>query len=204
MGQPGYCCASGQSCAWDDAGHVACCASGSTCSGSAYVGAAAGQGGYEAQAQQGCGGCQGQQGQGQGCGACQQYPQQQTTTVYQPQQQQTDYNNAAGGAVLPIVPVTKATVLESYTTPQYTLPTITTAFSLPTTTTIIGGVVGGAVALTTSVPVGQACGAGGYTTLTQANVGAPVTTVGCYVIFNSGVDGGREKGWGKVGWLGVL
>ena len=36
MGQSQYCCETGQSCAWDDAGKVACCASGYTCQGSAY------------------------------------------------------------------------------------------------------------------------------------------------------------------------
>lgn len=41
MGQPGYCCASGQSCAWDNSGQLACCLQGTTCSGS--VGAAQGQ-----------------------------------------------------------------------------------------------------------------------------------------------------------------
>lgn len=40
LGQPSYCCASGQSCAWDNAGQLACCAQGMTCTGTA---AAAGQ-----------------------------------------------------------------------------------------------------------------------------------------------------------------
>lgn len=40
LGQPSYCCASGQACAWDNAGQLACCAQGMTCTGTA---AAAGQ-----------------------------------------------------------------------------------------------------------------------------------------------------------------
>ena len=56
---------------------------------------------------------------------------------------------------------------------------------------------GGGVKVTTVVPVDQACGGGGYTTLTQANVGAPVKTVGCYVIFEAGA--GRVGGLAQVG-----
>lgn len=33
-GEAGYCCSSGQACAWDDAGQPACCAHGITCGGS--------------------------------------------------------------------------------------------------------------------------------------------------------------------------
>ena len=98
--------------------------------------------------------------------------------------------------------MTKATVLESYTSPpapvttyysQYSQPTYTP----PTTTTVIGAA--GGVLVTTSVPANQACGPAGYTTLTEANVGAPVRTVGCYVIFNSG-GGRRARRSGDGSW----
>lgn len=166
MGQPGYCCAAGQSCAWDDAGKVACCASGSSCRGSAY-------------------------GQGAGAGAGQYYPSstsswypQPTTTVYQAQSQgcncvsATTYN---GGGVVPIVPVTVATVLTPSTTTYYQVPTSTYSQYTQTTTTTTSGVVVAAVATANNA----AC-PNGYKTLTEANVGAPVRTVGCNVIFNSG------------------
>ena len=41
MGQPSYCCASGQSCALDDQGQLACCSQGRICTGN--IGAVAGQ-----------------------------------------------------------------------------------------------------------------------------------------------------------------
>ncbi|KAL6720099.1 hypothetical protein ACLMJK_002020 [Lecanora helva] len=114
MGQPNYCCASGQSCAWDDGGKVACCASGTTCQGSAY-----GSGEYN---------------QGAGAGAGQYYtsstsswyPQQQTTTVYQSQAQDCNCDTTTNyGNVAPIVPVTVATVLTPSTTRYYNPPVST-------------------------------------------------------------------------------
>lgn len=64
MAQPNYCCAQGQSCAWDDAGKVACCASGGSCQGTAaYSGGNQGQyytsptPTYQQQCGGGCCGC---------------------------------------------------------------------------------------------------------------------------------------------------
>lgn len=82
--------------------------------------------------------------------------------------------------------------------------------SVPTTTNNVPAtpvVAGGGVKVTTVVPVDQACGGGGYTTLTQANVGAPVRTVGCYVIFEAagskvGVGVGRLMWRVVLGWVG--
>ena len=37
IGQPSYCCASGHSCAWDNAGQLACCPQGTTCTGNVGV-----------------------------------------------------------------------------------------------------------------------------------------------------------------------
>ena len=199
-GGSGYCCASGQSCAWDDGGSVACCPSGGNCQGTA-----GGAGQYQ---QQGCdGGCCNNGGCGGGCGYnnC---PQQDTATVYQ-QPQTTDYNG--GGAVVPIVPINSATLLSP--TPTYhnydnQLPATTT---VPPQTVVAGGVVGGGdVRVTTTVGVGAACGGGGYTTLTKANVGAAVTTVGCYIIFEAGASGrwgggGLGGGWGWMWvWVGAM
>ena len=203
MGQGGYCCAAGQSCEWDDAGHVACCATGTTCHGTPYSGAAA-NGQYQAPA---CNTCQAQ------CSTCQ--AQQQTTTVYQQAASPTynNYNNnnnnnngGGGGAVVPIVPVTRATVLDSYTPSPFTTTTTYPSYSQPSTTTYtppltttIAGAAGGVI-VTTRLPVGQACGGGTYTTLTEANVGTPVRTVGCYVIFNS--EGMRTRdGRGAMWWV---
>ena len=164
MGQPGYCCASGQSCAWDDGGKVACCASGMSCQGTAYS-----SGAYS---------------NGAGAGAGQYYtpsstwyPQQQTTTVYQ--SQQCGNCNCPGctttyGNVVPIVPVTAATVL---TTSYYNPPTST--YYAQTTQAVA------------EVTTNAAC-PGGYTTVTEANVGAPTRTVGCTVIIDSRATKSKE------------
>ena len=175
MGQPNYCCGLGQFCAWDDAGKVACCASGSTCSGSAYgAGASAGAWQYQYYSS-----------------PTSYYQQEQTTTVYQSQSQgcncesTTNYGN---GNVVPILPVTVATVLTPVaptTTSYYTPPTVTYYPSTITTTPV-------AEVVTTT---NGAC-PGGYTTLTEANVGASVRTVGCQVIFESGARRGRSGGRG--------
>lgn len=201
MGQPSYCCNSGHSCEWDDAGHVACCASGTSCQGSAY-GAGAGAGAYQAppsstwypqqQEQtttvyQGCNNQCGNQGCNQ-CGnqACNQCGQQ---ACNNPCPQPTPTYNAPAGGVVPIVPVTVATPLVPTTSYQQYVPT--------TTTTVVGGAAAAAN--------NQACPTG-YETLTQANVGAPVRTVGCFVIYDSGGVRGGRGGWGRgvLGWgLGV-
>lgn len=178
MGQPNYCCASGQSCAWDDGGKVACCASGYSCQGSAY-GQSAGAGA----------------GQYYSSSSSSWYQQEQTTTIYQAESQgcncesTTNYN---GGGVVPIVPVTVATVLTPSTTTYYQVPTSTYSAYTQTTTTTPGAVVA-----EVSTSNNAACPSG-YKTVTEANVGAPVRTVGCNVIINSGasnVQGDlRERG----------
>ena len=164
MGQSNYCCASGQSCAWDDGGKVACCASGMNCQGTPYS-----SGAYN---------------QGAGAGAGQYYasstsswyPQQQTTTVYQSQNENCNCETTSNyGNVVPIVPVTAATILTSYT------PT-TTSYYNPPVSTYYASTTPAAQAVTVS---NAAC-PGGYTTVTEANVGAPVRTVGCNVIIDSG------------------
>ncbi len=144
MGQGQYCCGTGQSCAWDDgnlltlypakrrwsadslnvAGKVACCASGSSCQGSPYGGQSAAAGQYYTPSST-------------------YQPQPQTTTVYQAQSTTgcgcettvtSQYNN-----VVPVVPVTKATLLTSYTpatTTVYSQYPSTATYAAPTTTTV--------------------------------------------------------------------
>ena len=108
MNQPSYCCNTGTTCEWDDAGHVACCASGYTCQGSPYSpGASEGQ--YQPQAET------------------------QTTTVYQTPPAQS----SAIGNVVPIVPVTEATVLTPAPAPEPTYKTTTVYQELPSTTTVV-------------------------------------------------------------------
>ena len=166
MGQPNYCCASGQSCAWDDGGKVACCASGITCQGTAYS-----SGAYS---------------QGAGAGAGQYYtstpsswyPQQQTTTVYQSPSEHCNCEPTTNYAY--VAPVVTATVVNSY-------PPTTTSYYNPPTSTYY--------ATTTPVAAEETTNAAcpkGYTTVTEANVGAPMRTVGCNVIINSGTT--KSKG----------
>ena len=87
-------------------------------------------------------------------------------------QQQNDCNcettTTPAPNVLPVVPV--ATV---------TTPTYDTYLQTVTTT-----VAGAAAAATDACPTG-------YSTVTQANVGQPTRTVGCYVIIDSGADKSR-------------
>ena len=157
MGQSQYCCGTGQSCAWDDAGKVACCASGYNCQGSAYSSNA---------------------------GAAGQYYTSSTTTVYQ-----SPNCNCGSSTVVPIVPVTVATVVSPKTTSYYNPPTST--YYPPTTTTTY------APYITTTTAVGgqqaevNTCSRG-YTTLVEANVGTPTRVVNCYVIINEG--GKRAQG----------
>lgn len=135
MGQSGYCCGNGQSCAWDNAGQLACCAVGMTCQGNV---AAAGQ--Y-------------------------QQPQAvtQTTTLYKSQQSNcgcettTTPNVIVAPAV--VVPPTTTTTVVQYSAPT-TSPTTSYSYTSIITTPV-------AVAAT-----GGNC-AGGYTTITEANVGQP-------------------------------
>ena len=146
IGQPSYCCASGQSCAWDNSGQLACCAHGTTCSGNA--GAAQGQ--YTEQVVQ------------------------QTQTVYRTAPQNDCGCETTSSSptvnVLPVLPI-------SNTVTTSTLPP-----SLRTiTTTIITPAAGAAVVTNNNCP-------NGYSTITEANVGAPTRVVGCYVIVDSGVE----------------
>lgn len=167
MGQPGYCCGSGYSCAWDNGGKVACCASGNTCQGGASGGSAGA-------------------GQGQYYTSSPYYPPQQTTTIYQQQSEDCHCQSQTYGNVVPIVPVTVATLSTSYTpstTTTYVAPT-TTLYQSTTTTALLAA---GAVQQTTS---DTSCPRG-YTTLTEANVGIPTRTVGCQVIINGAVRMGR-------------
>lgn len=135
MGQSGYCCGNGQSCAWDSAGQLACCAVGMTCQGNV---AAAGQ--YQ-QPQAGT----------------------QTTTLYRSQRsscacETTTTPNVNVAPAVIVAPTTTTTVV------QYSAPTTTPVSSYLYTSIITTPV---AVAAT-----GGNC-AGGYTTLTEANVGQP-------------------------------
>lgn len=136
MGQSQYCCGAGASCAWDDSGKVACCPSGFNCQGSAYgsSAAAAGAGQYYTSSST-----------WQPSSTWQQ--QEQTTTVYQGGgasdcQCEGSTTNYQGGNVVPIVPVTQATVLTSYTP-------VTTAYAQYPTTTTVQPVEGNAVASST-------------------------------------------------------
>jgi len=106
------------------------------------------------------------------------------------------------GNVVPIVPVTVATVLTSHTptTTIYYVPPTSTYYSVTTTTTPF---VAGAVKETTTV---GNC-PNGYSTFVEANVGAPTRTVGCQVIINSGtkvVEGRMRNGVFVLGVLWLL
>ena len=179
MGQPLYCCGSGYSCGWDDGGKVACCASGSTCQGSAYgAGAPAAAGQYYTSSSY--------------------YAPAQTTTVYQPQSQNCNCRSTpvGNGNVVPIVPVTVATVLTPSTTSYYVSPT-STYYQVTTTTTP-----GAAAAVQQTTTVGSC--PNGYSTFVEANVGAPTRTVGCQVIINGGTKLGNSGVRNGVLMLGVL
>ena len=161
MGQSQYCCASGQSCAWDDAGKVACCASGYTCQGSAYSSNAGAAGQYYTSSSSTWNQAE------------------QTTTVYESASQECNCQSSTTLNVVPIVPVTEATVVSYYS------PTTTSYSPYTTTTTAIGG-------QEAEVTSSGSCSRG-YTTIVEANVGAPTRTVGCYIIIN---DGGKRT-WGQ-------
>ena len=179
MGQGQYCCGAGQSCAWDDSGHVACCASGSNCQGSPYGGAGAGAGAYN------------YQGGSSSSSYYQVTPI--TTTVFTGQTncncQSTPTNN---NNVVPVVPV--STPPATITTSYYVVPTSTYYPASATTTTTVPGQGQGQV--TEVVPASGnnnnngvpstkgliACAT--VSTITEANVGQPVRTVGCLIIIN--------------------
>lgn len=142
MGQPSYCCGSGQYCAWDNSGQLACCPDGTTCSGN--VGAVAGQ--YTQQ------------------------PVQQTQIVYQTTPQ--NHCGCCGCAVTSSTPVVNVLPVVPLTTSPIHPQTITTVTATP---------VAGAVVASNACP-------NGYSTVTNANVGAPTRTVGCFVIIDSGAE----------------
>ena len=179
MGQSQYCCASGQSCAWDDTGKVACCASGYTCYGSAYSSSAVAAGQYYTS------------------------PSGQTTTVYESASPNCNCHSSTTLNVVPIVPLTAATVVSYYTptTTSYYVPTTSTTPPYTVTTTAGAG-------QQAEVTSSGTC-AGGYTTLVEANVGAPSRIVNCYVIINEGgkrslgQNSGSEVLLGALGFLAV-
>ena len=162
MGQPQYCCGAGQSCAWDDAGKVACCESGYNCQGSAYSSNAGAAGQYYTSSSSTWNQVQ------------------QTTTVYQSASQDCNCGSSTALSVVPIVPVTEATVVSYYhpTTTSYYTPTTSTYSPYTTTTTAVAG--------QEAVVTNSGTCSAGYTTIVEANVGAPTRIVGCYVLINEG------------------
>ena len=187
MGQSQYCCGSGQSCAWDDAGKVACCASGYNCQGSAYSSNAGAAGQYYTSSS-----------------STWNQPEK-TTTVYQGANQNCNCPSSTPLNVVPIVPVTVATVQSYYTPKTTTYYTPATSMYYPSTstyapyTTTTTAVAGQEVQATNS----GTCAAG-YTTLVEANVGAPTRTVGCYVLINEGGKRTRDQSRGAKVLLGAM
>ena len=181
MGQSQYCCASGQSCAWDDAGKVACCASGYTCQGTAYSSSAGAAGQYYTSSSSTWNQAE------------------QTTTVYGSASQDCNCHSSTALNVVPIVPVTEATVETYYppTTTSYYVPATSTIPPYTTTTTTAGA--GQEAEVTNSGTCAQ-----GYTTLVEANVGAPTRIVNCYVIINEGGKKSRGQNSGSELLLGAL
>ena len=180
MGQSQYCCASGQSCAWDDAGKVACCVSGYNCQGSAYSSNAGAAGQYYTSSSSTWNQAE------------------QTTTVYESPSQNCNCESSTALNVVPIVPVTEATVVSYYspTTTTYYNPTTSTYSPYTTTTTAVAGQ---EVEVTSS----GTCSAG-YKTIVEANVGAPTRIVGCYVIINEGGKRTRGQSSGTEVLLGAM
>ena len=109
--------------------------------------------------------------------------------------------------MVPIVPITKATLATSY----YVVPTSTyyPSSGLTTTTTVPAQ---GQSQVTTVVPPagGQGVSTTGpvacatVSTITEANVGQPVRTVGCLIIFNEGSKGQGIDGAMTFMLLGLL
>ena len=118
MGQPEYCCGSGQSCAWDNAGQLACCAVGMTCTGNA---AAAGQ--YQ-----------------------QSQAVTQTKTVYASKQNdcncETTTTPNVNVAPAVVVPLTTTTTVQQYSTPS-TTTTSPYVYTSTTTTPVAVAATGG-------------------------------------------------------------
>ena len=180
MGQSQYCCASGQSCAWDDTGKVACCASGYNCQGSAYSSNAGAAGQYYTSSTSTWNQAE------------------QTTTVYESASQNCNCQSSTALTVVPIVPVTEATVVSYYsptTTTSYYNPTTSTYAPYTTTTTAVAG-------QEAEVTSSGSCSKG-YSTIVEANVGAPTRVVGCYVIINEGGKRTRDQGSGVEVLLGA-
>lgn len=186
MGQSQYCCGSGQSCAWDDAGKVACCASGYSCQGSAYSSNAGAAGQYYTSSSSTWNQAE------------------QTTTIYESTSQNCNCESSTALNVVPIVPVTEATVVSYYspTTTSYYNPTTSTYSPYTTTTTAAAGQVA-------EITSSGTCSAG-YTTIVEANVGAPTRVVGCYVIINEGgksiqgQDNGMKKLLGATSFFAIV
>ena len=184
MGQSQYCCASGQSCSWDDAGKVACCAAGYNCKGSAYSSNAGAAGQYYTS-------------------SATWNQAEKTTTVYQGPN--CNCGSSTAQNVVPIVPVTVATVQPYYTpttTSYYNPPTSTyypptTTYAPWTTTTTAGA--GQEAEVTNSGTCSR-----GYTTIVEANVGAPTRIVNCYVIVNEGGKRTRGQSGGEQVLLGAM
>lgn len=179
MGQGQYCCGAGQSCAWDDSGHVACCASGSNCQGSPYGGAGAGAGAYNYQ--------------GGGSSSSSYYQVTPITTTVFTGQTNCNCQSTPNNNVVPVVPVSTPPV--TITTSYYVVPTSTYYPASATTTTTVPGQGQGQV--TEVVPASSGGGNNNgvpstkgliacatVSTITEANVGQPVRTVGCLIIFN--------------------
>lgn len=115
MGQSQYCCGTGQSCAWDDAGKVACCASGYNCQGSAYSSNA---------------------------GAAGQYYTPSTTTIYQSPNCNCQSSTVVPIVPVTVATVVSPKVTSYYNPPTSTYypPTTTTTYApYITTTTAVGG-----------------------------------------------------------------
>ena len=136
MGQPSYCCASGQSCVWDNSGQLACCPQGTTCSGNVET-------------------------------------VHQTETIYQ-----TVTQNECGCEETSSTPVVNVLPVVSVTS---TVTTSTSTPNMQTRTTTTTPVAGAAVVTTHNCP-------NGYSTITEANVGAPTRIVNCFVIIDSSAE----------------
>lgn len=181
MGQGQYCCGAGQSCAWDNSGHVACCASGTNCQGSPYSsGAAVGAYNYQSSSWQ------------QPSSSYYQVAPITTTVFTQQGQSNCNCQSTPNNNVVPVVPVSQATITTSYyvvpTSTYYVSSATTTAAGQGQVTTVVPAGGGGGQGISTKGPV--ACAT--VSTITEANVGQPVRTVGCLIIFNEGSSKGRD------------
>ena len=160
LGQPNYCCGSGQYCAWDGSGSMACCPVGLTCQGRASAALQYTQ-----------------------TTSVYQLPQtttaylQQTTTVYSQQYTTTTqgvYTSDCKCEATTVVPV-----VAPYTVVTQQQSTVSTTYSPVTTYTPVP------VTNPTSTVLQANC-AVGFSTITMAGVGAPTLQSGCLLIVNSG------------------